>query len=124
MIELGSSWELSSALADVALLALWAIPPGLTLAYIRKSAAVRQTPPEFALRSSEAAEWDRAVALYGRAMRRIEEIEARRTARQFVHRILFGVQGELAPEDAGLFDDLTAHAAHLWAAVLRLNRQP
>lgn len=124
MIELGSDRELSSALADAVLLALWAIPPGLTLAYIRKSAAVRQTQPEFALHKSEAAEWDRAVVLYDRALRRIEEVDARRTARKFIHRLLFGAQAELAPEDAGLFDDLNAHAAHLRAAVVRLNRQP
>ena len=124
MIELGSDRELSSALADAVLLALWAIPPGLTLAYIRKSATVRQTQPEFTLRKSEAVEWDRAAALYGRVLRRIEEVDARRTARKFLHRLLFGFAGELAPEDAGLFDDLQAHAAHLHAAVVRLNRQP
>jgi len=124
MIELGSDRELSSALADAALLALWALPPGLTLAYIRKSAAVRQTPPEFALRKSEAAEWDRAVSLHERALQRVKELDARRTTRKFVHRLLFGLPGELDPDDAGLFEDLTAHAAHLRAAVVRLNRQP
>jgi hypothetical protein len=124
MIELGSGQELSSTVVDIALLALWAIPPGLTLAYIRKSAVVRQTQPEFALRKSEAAEWERAVSLYERTLRRIEEIDARRTTRKLVHRLLFGLQGELAPQDDGLFDDLKAHAAHLRAAVVRLNRQP
>ena len=124
MIELSSGQELSSVFLQALLLALWAMPPGLTLAYIRKSAAVRQTQPEFALRNSEAAEWDRAVALYGRVSQRIEEIDARRTARKFGHRILYGSQAELAPEDAGVFDDLKAHAAHLRTAVVRLNRQP
>ena len=124
MIELGSDPELSSALADSALLALWAIPPGLTLAYIRKSAALRQTQPEFALRKSEAAEWDRAVSLHQRALQRVEQLDARRTARKFLHRLLFGLPGQLDPQDAGLFDDLKAHAAHLRAAVVRLNRQP
>lgn len=124
MIELGSDPELSSAVADSVLLALWAIPPGLTLAYMRKSAALRQTQPEFALRKSEAAEWDRAVALHARVLQRIEELDARRAARKFVHRLVFGLPGQLDPQDAGLFDDLNAHAAHLRAAVVRLNRQP
>lgn len=124
MIDLGSDRDLSSTLVDAVLLTLWAMPPGLAFAYIRKSAAVRQSKPEFALRSSEAAEWDRAVALYGRVLRRIEEIDARRVARKFVHRLLFGAQGALAAEDAALFDDLKAHAAHLHAALVRLNRQP
>jgi hypothetical protein len=124
MIELGSGRELSSALVNLVLLALWAIPPGLTLAYIRKSAAVRQTQPEFALRKSEADEWDRAVLLYERVLRRLEDIDARRTARKFVDRLLYGLPGELAPPDAGQFDDLTAHAAQLRAALVRLNRQP
>src|SRR5690242_13472915 len=103
MIELGSDWELSSAVADAVLLALWAVPPGLTLAYIRKSAVLRQSQPEFALRKSEAAEWDRAVLLHERVLQRVEELDARRTARKFVHRVLFGLPGELAPDDAGLF---------------------
>jgi len=124
MIELGSDLELSSALADAFLLALWAIPPGLALAYMRTSSALRQTQPEFALRKSEAAEWDRAVSLHERVSQRVEELDARRTARKFVHRLLFGVPGELNPDDAGLFDDLKANAAHLRAVVVRLNRQP
>lgn len=124
MIELGPDRELSSALADAVLLALWAIPPGLTLAYTRKSAALRQSQPEFALRKSEAAEWDRAVSLHERALRRLKELDARRTARKFVPRLLFGLPGELNPDDAALFDDCTAHAAHLRAAVVRLNRLP
>jgi hypothetical protein len=124
MIELGSDRELSSAVADAALLALWAIPPALTLAYIRKSAAVRQKPPEFALRKSEAAEWDRAASLYERVLHRLDEINARRTPRKLVDRLLFGLHGALAPEDTGAFDDLKAHAAHLRAIVIRLNRQP
>jgi hypothetical protein len=124
MIELASDQGLSSALADAVLLALWAVPPGLTLAYIRNSATLRRTQPEFALRKSEAVEWDRAVVLYGRALRRIDEIDARRTARNFVQRLLLGLPPELASDDAGVFDDLQAHAAHLRAAVVRLNRQP
>lgn len=124
MIELASDQALSSAVADAVLLALWAVPLGLALAYIRRSATLRQTQPEFALRKAEAAEWDRAVVLYGRALRQIEEIDARRTARNVVQRLLFGLPAELAPDDAGVFDDLTAHAAHLRSAVVRLNRQP
>jgi hypothetical protein len=124
MLELGSGQELSSAFVDAVLLALWAIPPGLTLAYIRKSATLRQMQPEFALRKSEAAEWNRAVLLYERTLRRLAEIDARRPARKLVHRLLFGLAGELAPQDAGLFDDVKAHAAHLQAAIARLNRQP
>jgi hypothetical protein len=124
MIELASDREFSSALTDAVLLGLWAIPPGLTLAYIRQSAALRQTLPEFALRKSEAAEWDRAVALYSRVLQRIADVDARRVARKLLHRVLFGSPAELAPDDAGLFDDLKAHAAHLRAAVVRLNRQP
>ncbi len=124
MIELQIGYELSASLGDAALLALWAVPPGLLLAYVRKSAKVRRTQPEFSLRKSEAAEWNRAVALYGRVRRQIEEIDSRSTPTTLFDRLLLGCGVHRAEADSETFADLQALAAHLRAALARLNRQP
>lgn len=124
MIELRTGYELSASLADAALFALWAVPPGLLLAYVRKSAKVRSTQPEFSLRKSEATEWNRAVALYDRVRRQIEDIDSRSTRPPLFDRLLLGCGAHRAEQDSETFADLQALAAHLRAAILRLNRQP
>ena len=50
-----SGGELSAALVNAVLLALWAALPGLILGYIRQVLAARKIRPEFALRKSEIA---------------------------------------------------------------------
>jgi DnaJ domain len=124
MIELRTGYEFSASLADAALLALWVVPPGLVLSYVRNAAKIRRTQPEFALRKSETAEWNRAVALYGRVRRQIDEIESRSTRPALVDRLLLGCDTSRAEADSETFADLQALAAHLRAAVVRLNRQP
>ncbi len=124
MIELRTGYELSAVLADAALRALWAVPPGLLLAYLRKSATVRRTQPEFSLRKSEAAEWNRAVALYDRVCSQIDEIDRRSTRPTLVHRLLSGCSAHRSEQDDETWADLQALAAHLHAAIVRLNRQP
>lgn len=124
MIELRTGYELSAVLADAALRALWAVPPGLLLAYLRTSATVRHTQPEFSLRQSEAAEWNRAVALYDRVRGQIDEIDSRSTHPTLLHRLLSGCSAHRSEQDNETWADLQALAAHLHAAVVRLNRQP
>jgi hypothetical protein len=124
MIELRPGYELSAALADAALLTLWAVPPGLLLAYLRKSAKLRHTQPEFSLRKSEAAEWNRAVTLYDRVRSQIDEIDGRSTRPTLLHRLLSGCSAHRSEQDGETWADLQALAAHLRAALVRLNRQP
>jgi len=124
MIELRTGYDLSASLANAALLALWAVPPLLLLAYVRKSAKVRRTQPEFALRKSEAAEWNRAIALYDRVRCQIEEIESRSTSPTLFDRLLLGCGVHRTAQDSDTLADLQALAAHLRVAVVRLNRQP
>lgn len=124
MIELRTGYELSASLADTALLTLWAVPPGLLLAYVRKCAKVRRTQPEFSLRRSEAAEWNRAVALYDRVRSQIDEIDSRSTRPTLFHRLLLGCSAHRAEQDNETLADLQAFAAHLREAIVRLNRQP
>lgn len=124
MIELRTGYELSAALADAALLTLWAVPPALLLAYLRKSAILRRTQPEFSLRKSEAAEWSRAVTLYDRVRGQIDEIDSRSTRPTLCHRLLSGTSAHRSEQDDETWADLQALAAHLRAALVRLNRQP
>ena len=61
MVVPESGGELSAALVNAVLLALWVALPGLVLGYIRQVLAARKIRPEFALRKSEIAELDRKL---------------------------------------------------------------
>src|ERR1700688_980007 len=80
--------ELSVALVNAVLLALWAAFPGLILGYIRHVRAARHTAPEFSLRKSETAELDRAVRLYDPVCRRLDDIETQPKPRRFWRALL------------------------------------
>jgi len=70
MLQAGGSGEVSIALANAVLLALWAVLPGLLFGYLWQSRAARHIGTTFALRKSEAAELDRALAAYAKICRR------------------------------------------------------
>jgi hypothetical protein len=122
MVVPESGGELSAALVNAVLLALWAALPGLILGYIRQVLAARKIRPEFALRKSEIAELDRAVALYDRVCRRLEIIERQTQAPTRLWRTLFDRTDDV-PE-AEERDDLQAHAQHLRGTIARLKRRP
>lgn len=91
MLQAGGSGEVSIALANAVLLALWAVLPGLLFGYLWQSRAARRTGTTFALRKSEAAELDRALAAYAKICRRIEDIgEQPRGIRGFWRELLAG----------------------------------
>src|ERR1700688_2934284 len=122
MVVPESGGELSAALVNAVLLALWAALPGLILGYIRQVLAARKTRPEFALRKSEIAELDRAVALYDQVCRRLETIERQTQAPTRLWRTLFDRTDDVP--DAEERDDLQAHAQHLRGTIARLKRRP
>src|SRR3984893_13286989 len=122
MVVPESGGELSAALVNAVLLALWAALPGLILGYIRQVLAARKIRPEFALRKSEIAELDRAVALYDQACRRLETIEQQTQAPARLWRALFDRTDDVP--DAEERDDLQAHAQHLRGTIARLKRRP
>jgi hypothetical protein len=122
MVVPESGGELSAALVNAVLLALWAALPGLILGYIRQVLAARRIRPEFALRKSEIAELDRAVALYDQVCRRLETIERQTQAPPRLWRTLFDRSDDLP--DAEERDDLQAHAQHLRGTIARLKRRP
>jgi hypothetical protein len=115
-----SGGELSAALVNAVLLALWVALPALILGYVRQVLAARKIRPQFALRKSEISELDRAVALYDQVCRRLEAIEQQtKTPTCFW---LFDRSGDVA--NAEERDDLQAHAQHLRGTIARLKRRP
>jgi hypothetical protein len=115
--------ELSVALVNAVLLALWAAFPGLILGYIRHVRAARHTAPEFSLRKSETAELDRAVRLFDQVCRRLDDIETQPKPRRF-WRALLDRDADDGETDGEERDDLEAHAQHLRGTIVRLKRRP
>jgi hypothetical protein len=115
--------ELSVALVNAVLLALWAALPGLLLGYVRQAEAARRIGPDFALRKSETSELMRAVPLYETVRARLDELEAHEERPGF-WRALLPRQPEHDAADAAEIDDLRAHAEHLRATIIRLKRRP
>ena len=122
MVVPESGGELSALLVNAVLLALWAALPGLILGYIRQVLAARKIQPQFALRKSEIAELDRAVALYDRVCCRLETIERQTEAPTRFWHALFDRIDDVP--DADERDNLQVHAQHLRGAIARLKRRP
>jgi hypothetical protein len=122
VLRLLASGEIPLLLVNVVSLALWTALPALLLAYGRQSMAMRSVRPEFSLRPSEAAELNRAVLLYERVRRRLDDIDERKPLGLW--RALF-----VGPADAecGFTHDrenLQAYARHLRATIVRLRGLP
>lgn len=117
-----SGGELSALLVNAVLLALWAALPGLILGYARQVLAARKMRPEFALRKTEIAELDRAVALYDQVCSRLATIEQPTETPTRFWRALFDRTADVP--DAEERDDLQAHAQHLRGTIARLKRRP
>jgi hypothetical protein len=121
MVELGSSQEVSLALVNAILLALWPVLPGLLLGYARKALALRHIRPEFSLRKSEALELDRAVQLYEDVRGRLKTLENEGERSKSLWEGLLR-QGGIERNDE--VDDLHAHAQLLRETIVRLKRRP
>ena len=122
MVVPESGGELSAALVNAVLLALWAALPGLILGYIRQVLAARKIRPQFALRKSEISELNRAVGLYDQVCCRLEIIERQPETPTRFWRALFDRTDDVS--DAEERDDLQAHAQHLRGTIARLKRRP
>jgi hypothetical protein len=122
MVELGSSQEVSLALVNAILPALWPVLPGLLLGYARKALAVRHTRPEFSLRKSEALELDRAVRLYEDVRSRLKTLENKGDRSKSLWEGLLRQDGIERDDDE--VDDLRAHAQLLRETIVRLKRRP
>ena len=112
------------ALLNVVLLTLWSALPMLSLAYVHQSLVLRQVRPEFSLRKSEAAELDRALAIYRGVHGRLLEIEARGRTVKGLLKLVFPLQSDATELDEEERTDLKAHARHLQATITKLRGLP
>jgi DnaJ domain len=123
MLELAGGDDLSAAIVNAILLALWAVLPVLTVAYARQSLLAPRRRPEFMLQKSERSELKRAVALYGQVRHRLEQIHEGTELINGFWRAALRRQSNI-PEPNEELEDLKAHAQHLHAMISRLRTQP
>jgi hypothetical protein len=123
MLETGGGDDLSAAIVNAILLALWAVLPVLTAAYARQSLLAPRRRPEFMLQKSERAELKRAVALYGQVRYRLEQIREGAELINGFWRAALRRQSNIPQQNEEL-EDLKAHAQHLQAMISRLRSQP
>jgi hypothetical protein len=111
----------SNDFVNVLVLALWPTLPVLVFGYIRQSLVVARIPPDFSLRKSESIELNRALRLYRKVSRRLDELRDRK-GHAIGWRALFNKQSE-APRQKE-FEDLEAYAEYLQATIIRLKCRP
>jgi len=124
MLEMWIGEKLSIALVNADLVALWAALPLLVFGYAQKWRAVRRIRPEFSLRQSEKIELDRAVQLYVKVSRRLDEIRALSKNHGRFWRVVVGSRSDSHQHDADELEDLEAHAQILRATISRLKGLP
>jgi hypothetical protein len=122
MLELGGG-DLSAAVVNAFLLALWVVLPALLLSYLRQSVLTRRLRPDFTLRKSETDELNRALSLYGDVRARLEEIHNSPELSKSSWWSAVSPPSD-APDSNDEFEDLKAYAQHLRAMISRLRNQP
>src|SRR5436309_14907598 len=123
MLELDGGGDLSAALVNAILLALWAVLPALVIGYARAFFPARRHRPEFMLQKSERSELGRAVAMYETVRRRVKQIRESNELINGFWRSALSRHTNITEQDDE-HDDLTAHAQHLQAMISRLRSQP
>jgi DnaJ domain len=116
--------EFRVALVNAAVLALWAMLPGLLLGFALQSLAARRTRPEFSLRKSEVLELKRAIFLHRSVHRRLEEIAVGNSKVNKVWRMVFRGKRCMPQDQANELEDLEAHARYLRQTIIQLKGQP
>jgi hypothetical protein len=124
MLDLGVGEELSVALVNVTLLALWAVLPVLLLGCIRQSVVARHILPEFSLRQSETLELDRAATIYQKVCQRITEVDGQKHGLNALWQVFCGRAADIHLSRANELEDLKAHVNHLRVTIIRLRRLP
>jgi uncharacterized membrane protein YecN with MAPEG domain len=122
MFELGGG-DLSAAVVNAFLLALWVVLPALVLSYLRQSVLTRRLRPDFTLRKSETGELNRALSLYGDVRARLEQIHDIPELSKSSWWSAVSPPSD-APDSNDEFEDLKAYAQHLRAMISRLRNQP
>jgi DnaJ domain len=123
MFELGSGEDISAAVVNAILLALWVVLPALLLSYIRQSLLAWRLRPDFMLRKSEGSELNRALSIYDDVYHRLEKMHDGVELPNRPWRAALNCQSDV-PRQGEEFEDLKAHAQHLRAMISRLRSQP
>jgi DnaJ domain len=124
MLDRIASGDWPVVLLDVVLLMLWGALPILLVAHVRQALLMRRIRPEFSLRKSEAAELERALAVYRDVRDRLAEIEARGRMTKGILQLVFALQPDLELRGGEERDDLNAHARHLRSTIAKLRGLP
>lgn len=124
MLDRVASGDGPAVLLNLVLLTLWGTLPILLMAYVRQSVAMRRIRPEFCLRKSEAAELDRALAVYQNVCGRLAEIEAQSRTNKGILHLIFALQPDVERRGDEEREDLDAHTRHLRATIAKLRGLP
>ena len=124
MLEWGSGGELSLALANATLLALWPVLPALVFGFIRQSLSVRGVRPRLSFRAFEAVELHREVLLHQQVCGRLDEIKGNGEPARDFWRLLLRRTAHIRPDHAEEFETLEAHRRYLRTTIRQLKRRP
>jgi hypothetical protein len=124
MLELGVGEELSLALVNAILLALWPVLPALAFGFVRQSLTVGRVRPRLSFRQFEAMELDRAVLLLRQVCRRLDDINSNGERPDCFWRALFRHKPDIRPRDADELETLEAHKHYLRTTIRQLKRRP
>jgi DnaJ-like protein len=124
MLEPAVGEELSLALANAVLLALWPVLPALAFGVVRQSLTAGRVRPRLSFRPFEAIELDRAVLLHQRVCRRLDEInESGDPPSDFWHALLRR-KVHVRPHHIDEFEGLEVHRRYLRTTIRQLKQRP
>jgi DnaJ-like protein len=115
---------LASAPSGAVLLVLFAVPGALAVLYVHYMLALRRLRPDLSLRKLEAIELHRAVLLYEKVARRIEEAGREGRLDGLRWRLRDQAQESLRQRFREELEDLQTYARDLRATILRLRGRP
>ena len=124
MLEPGVGEELSLALANAVLLALWPVLPALVFGVVRQSLTLGRVRPRLSFRPFETVELDRAVLLHQRICRRLDEIKDSGEPPNDFWQALLRRKAPIRPHHVDEFEGLEAHRRYLQTTIRQLKRRP
>jgi DnaJ domain len=124
MLEPSVGEELSLALANAVLLALWPVLPALVLGVVRQSLTAGCVRPRLSFRPFETVELDRAVLLHQRVCRRLDEIKDSGEPAKDFWQALLRRKAHIRPHHVDEFEGLEAHRRYLRTTIRQLKRRP
>lgn len=121
---LGLGGEVSLALANAVLIALWPVLPALVFGFVRQSLTARRARPRVSFRQFEAAELNRAVLLHQQVCRRLEEIKDNGGPPNGFWPALLRRTARIDPNHTEEHEGFEAHRRYLRTTIQQLKRRP